>query len=132
MQAGKSTSFIVDASLVLAFLLPDEKQSEAVKIFDQYTSGIIELVTPTLLPYEIINGLKGALLRKRITIQQTIQLTQQFLDLTIPLIETNLQEVLEISIDNKISVYDSSYLYLSRKYNLELLTLDDTLKKPAK
>ena len=132
MQAGKPTKFIIDASFTLAFLLPDEKQSESVKMFDHYTSGRVELMAPTLLPYEIINGLKGAILRKRVTVKQAVNLTQQFLDLTIPLIETNLQEVLEISIDNKISVYDSSYLYLSRKYNLELLTLDDTLKKLAK
>lgn len=129
MQAEKSTKFIIDASFILAILLPDEKQYEVVKIFDQYTLGEIELISPTLLPYEIINGLKGAILRKRVITKQATELAQQFLDLTIPLVETNLQKVLEISVDKEISVYDASYLYLSQKENLELLTLDDTLKK---
>lgn len=129
MPAGKYTKFIIDASFVLAFLLPDERQTEAIEIFDQYTSGKIELIAPNLLPYEIINGLKGAVLRKRINFQTTTKLIEQFLELIIPTRDIDLEKVLEISVKKDLSVYDASYLWLAQVNKVPLLTLDQKLRK---
>lgn len=131
MPAEKYTKFIIDASMVLAFLLPDERQTEAIEIFDQYTSGKIELIAPNLLLYEIINGLKGAVLRKRINFQTTNKLIEQFLELIIPTQDIELVKVLEISVKKDLSVYDASYLWLAQVNKTPLLTLDQKLRKLA-
>lgn len=121
--------FVVDASFILAFLLPDEQHHEALNVLDQYSLGKTVLIAPTLLPYEIINGLKGAILRKRITFKQSINIINEFLYLSIPLIDIHLQDVLEVSTNKELSVYDASYLYLAKTAGFPLLTLDEKLKK---
>jgi len=128
MKAEPSTKFIIDASFVLSFLLPDENKTEVINIFDRYTQGKIKLSAPDLLSYEIINGLKGAILRKRITIKDATYLIDQFLDFEITLSNVDLSLVLSMATERNLSVYDASYLYLSQKEGAELLTLDSKLK----
>jgi len=131
MKAEPSTRFIIDASFVLSFLLPDEDRSEVIQIFDQYTQGKIKLSAPDLLSYEIINGLKGAILRKRITVKEATYLVSQFLDLEIILSSVALSLVLDVAVTKELSIYDASYLYLAKKEDAELLTLDTKLKNLA-
>src|SRR3989344_6308644 len=131
MKAEPSTRFIIDASFVLSFLLPDEDRSEVIQIFDQYTQGKIKLSAPDLLSYEIINGLKGAILRKRITVKEATYLVSQILDLEIILSSVALSLVLDVAVTKELSIYDASYLYLAKKEDAELLTLDTKLKNLA-
>ncbi len=129
MKGEKSIKFIVDASFVLAFLLPDEKQDKVIEIFDQFTRKNIELYSINLLPYEVINGLKSAIIRERIPLEKAVNLINEFLALTIPYEDTDLTKAIEISVKHKLSVYDSSYLYLKEKLGFKLLTLDEKLQK---
>jgi|SRR3989344_2573206 len=136
MRVGKVTKFassatnqfIIDSSFILSLLLPDENQSEVVQLFDQYTSGKVTLIAPTLLQYEVINGLKGAILRKRLNLKEAIVLINQFSDLTITIKNISLTEVIKTASDKNISVYDASYLYLSKLQGIPLLTLDQKLQ----
>lgn len=122
-------SVVIDASYVLAFLLPDERVSEVDVIFDQYASGSIRLTAPVLLPFEVLNAIKSAILQKRLTDKAGHQLVTAFLDLTIPLEDVNLEEAYLLSLKRKVSVYDAAYLYLASTIGSPLLTLDKRLSK---
>ncbi len=128
MKVEKSTKYVIDASLILGFLLPDEYDIEAFIKVKEFVSGNSKFIAPTLLPYEIINGLKNAIQRNRVTLNQALELTNQFIEFMIPLQEIDLDAVLKLAQDKDLSVYDASYLYLSKEKNLELLTLDKQLK----
>jgi predicted nucleic acid-binding protein len=128
MPAGKFTNYIIDSSYVLSFLLPDENQSDVVELFDQYTLGNVGLVAPNLLSFEVINGIKGAILSKRLDLEEAKVLINKFSDLTIALEDISLDGVLEISVNKGLSVYDASYLYLSKFLDSPLLTLDKKLQ----
>jgi len=78
MAESTKVSFIVDASYVLAFLLPDEQTEEAEATFLAFGEGNITLSSPDLLPYEVVNTLAAAVVRKRITKQQAQMLLEQF------------------------------------------------------
>jgi len=131
MRVGKSIELIVDASFVLARLLPDESSLDVDEVFDEFAKGRIDFFASPILPLEIINGLRYAY-PKRITKTQVIDLLEDFMNFKIKYLELNLQKVFEISIDKKLSVYDASYLYLAEKHNYKLLTLDKTLNKLAR
>ncbi|MFN4218628.1 MAG: type II toxin-antitoxin system VapC family toxin [Candidatus Bipolaricaulia bacterium] len=52
---------IVDASVVMAAMLPGEPTRPAAhRILEQFTEGALELVAPSLLPYEVTNSLLKA------------------------------------------------------------------------
>ena len=49
----------VDASFILAYLLPDEKTPDE-KLFAQHNDGEIQFISTYLLPFEVLNSLKCA------------------------------------------------------------------------
>lgn len=122
--------YTLDASFILAFLLPDEHSEEVVKIFREYEAKKVHFISTTILPLEVVNGLKYAI-GKRINKGEAVRLIYDFLGLSINSFEPDLEEVLNISLDMKISVYDASYLYLAKSQKAPLLTLDEALQKLA-
>ena len=125
-----NTKLVIDASAVLARLLPDEKTPREIKnIFRQYQSEKLVLVAPNLLPYEVGNALRSLTLSHRIPTDLAPALFEDFLNLRISYVEIDFNRVLSLAISAKISVYDASYLFLARKLNANLLTLDKRLLK---
>ncbi|KKR32021.1 MAG: hypothetical protein UT63_C0054G0008 [Candidatus Gottesmanbacteria bacterium GW2011_GWC2_39_8] len=127
-MAENIDSFVIDASFILAFLLPDEKTSKVDKIFSEYKDGKIKLLSTELLPFEVLNGLKSALLRKRIKRKEALVLVNAFVNLDITLEKIDIVEVFDIRA-KKLSFYDASYLYLSKINRFKLLSLDKYLIK---
>lgn len=127
-MAENTDRAVVDASFVLSFLLPDEKVNLIDEVFDKFYSGEINLVAPILLSFEVFNGLHTAFLRKRID-QKTVQnLGEKFLSLDIDLYEADYLEISRLSLEENLSFYDASYLYLARYLGTPLMTLDNKLK----
>lgn len=131
MQEENIKTYIIDASFIIAFLLPDESVEYVDKVFAQYRAGKVNFISSPLLPFEIVNTLKEAS-RKRIKDQQALGLLTKFLGLIIEFESIDYEILLKLSMGKNLSAYDASYLYLSQKNNLKLLTLDDILKKLAK
>lgn len=122
--------YIIDASYMLAFLLPDERSEEIEEVFAQYASGKINFISSDLLFFEVANGLKNAAPR-RLSKQKAKVLFSYFLKYKIFLKEVNLKQVLNLSISRNLSVYDAVYLYIAKSESLPLLTLDKELQKLA-
>src|SRR3990167_10275511 len=120
--------FVIDASYVLVFLLPDEHQDQVDDLFSKYTSGDVYFVAPTLLPYEVANALSASIKRKRITKIQAQNLLEAFLDFSFPLLSIQFKQALSLSQKYQISLYDASYLVLSQTLQYPLLTFDKQLK----
>lgn len=120
--------FVVDASFVVAFLLPDEKSAEPESIFDQYAAGNLALFTTTLLPYEVLNVFRSAVVRKRFTKQQAMDFYEAFSQLGIPEEPVDFPACLQLAVERNISCYDASYLVLARQKKATLLTFDKALQ----
>lgn len=129
MRGENIKTYILDASFILAFLLPDEQVERVDDIFMRYQEGVINFISSPILPLEVINGLKYTLARGRINKQTALNLIQDFLMVKINIIDIDLEKTFKISLNSNQSVYDASYLYLAKKQKMELLTLDDKLKK---
>lgn len=126
---GESTKehFVIDASFVLAFLLPDEYIQNVDNKFALYSQNKIHFFSTYLLPFEVLNALKVAVLRKRLDKNLAIKLASNFFDYKITLIKTDLDKSLQFAIKNNLTVYDASYVYLAKSKNIPLLTLDKRL-----
>jgi len=131
---SNSSTVCVDASIILRYVLrPDDSPIQ--KLWQSWTSEEIRLVAPTLLFYEVTNGLyqqqKNNILSPE-TIWQTLELS---LELPITLVnEANLHlKARDIAIRyNLPATYDAQYLALAEWMDIELWTADQRLVNTLK
>lgn len=128
MAAKSEKTFVVDGSFVLAFLLPDERAAVVDAVFEKFAQGQLSLVSPELLPYEVLNGLKTAVLRKRIASPLATQLARQFLALPLTLEKMDGRRCWQTAYQEKLTIYDAAYLTLARTHHGRLLSFDQDLK----
>lgn len=119
---------VIDSSALLSELLPDEKPSRLISqtILD-YQNDQVDLFAPELLRYEIGNVLKSLILSGRTNVESATAIFETFLNLEITYLKIDYSEVLSLAISTKTSFYDASYLFLAKKLDTDLLTLDKKL-----
>jgi len=123
---------VLDASLVLAWLLPDESSDEARALIHR---GVRERIrAPSLLLLEVANALRTAERRGRLRPVARRDLLDDFLSLPIALEPVSSGAVLradELASRHSLTVYDASYLELALSSHSALATLDEALKRAA-
>lgn len=124
---------IVDASFILSLLLPDEDIISLSKnnLFS-FSSCESDFYAPNILDCEVINGLKSAVLSKRIKKDDARILVKKFSKIKINLLEAKKEEMLNLALEYNLSVYDGAYLVCSLKENLPLYTCDRKFYQKAK
>jgi predicted nucleic acid-binding protein len=123
-------ALVLDASVVLKWFLPDEDFAEtALHVLKEYVEGTLELMAPTLLPFELLNGLLVAERRGRISAKVTNGAFAAFLDLDIPLNDPckGYAEVLPLARTYQRSVYDAAYLTIAVQEGIDFVTGDKRL-----
>jgi predicted nucleic acid-binding protein len=123
---SNSSTVCVDASIILRYMLQPEN-APVQKLWQSWISDEINLVAPTLLFYEVTNGLyqqqRNNILPAE-TIWQTLELS---LELPITLVtEANLHlKAREIAMRyNLPATYDAHYLALAEWMEIDLWTAD--------
>lgn len=127
-------TFVVDSSVFVAYLLPDEQLPPQLKqVFQSFsTNKEVILIAPPLLKYEFGNTLKSSVLRNRLNLKSAHAIFSQFLLLNIVYKTPNLKETLNLAIKRNLSVYDASYLQLALSHPCPLLSLDTRLQNLAR
>jgi predicted nucleic acid-binding protein len=127
-NTNQKDTFVVDTSFVLAYLLPDEGGRVVEEMFSKFEENKINFISPYLLAFEIINGLRSATMQKRQSINAAEHLLDCFLNMGIVFEKVNEKEVLRLAVRKAITAYDASYVWLAKSKKLELLTLDEKLE----
>lgn len=122
---------VVDASIALVFLLPDESEKNIDYLFKTFAENKIKILVPEIFHFEVFNALKSAVLRKRINFQLARKLLKIFLKLKFQKREVDWLMAFQIAIKKEMSFYDASYLSLAKKENISLFTLDKLLLKKS-
>ena len=121
---------VVDASVILKWYLLDKAHgAQAVALLQKCIAGELEILAPSLLTYELMNGLVIAGLRARLD-QNTIALSfSGFMSLGIRFYDLSFfaDKVLQYCRLYGRSVYDSSYLALAEQEGVDLITADERL-----
>jgi len=126
---------VTDASVVLKWYLADEEYSQkALSILDKYISNELEILAPSLLEYEVINGLIIAKKRGRIQDSKILVAIDGFISLEFKLKNISLfyPKVIHYCKVHNLSVYDASYLALADEENITFVTADKGLYNAVK
>jgi predicted nucleic acid-binding protein len=119
---------VVDANVVVKWFLADEEfVREARALRDDCLSGVVEVVSPSLLPYEIANTLHTAARRGRLAADDADAAMAIFLEAEIPLHLPPGGRVLQLARQLQISTYDASYLVTAEETGADLWTADGPL-----
>jgi len=124
------TRIVIDTSVVLKWYLADEENGQkALAILDKYVSNELDILAPSLLEYEVINGLIIAKKRGRIQEKKILTAIEGFISLEIKLISLSLYypKVIHYSKIYNRSAYDASYLALADDEDISLVTADKGL-----
>ena len=126
----------MDPSVIAKWVLPGEPyQESAVRLKDDFVSGLVELCAPGFIVGEVANALWRAIKLERISEKDAKQALEALNDMRIELHGTNwAQASQELSIACKLdlTVYDASYLLLADRTKTSLITADKKLYEKAK
>lgn len=123
---------VIDASIALAFLLPDEKETKVDLLFQTLVKDKIKILVPEIFYFEVSNGLRSAVLRKRISFKLARKLLKNFLKLRLEKREIDWLTTFQIALKKSVSFYDAAYLSLAKKEKIPFLTSDKLLLKRSK
>jgi predicted nucleic acid-binding protein len=126
---------VIDASVVLKWFLRDEKYGDrALNLLDRFVRGELGLAAPSLMVYEVINGLVIAQRKGRIAEGKVLSAISGFINLGITFVDvTGLEDrVLHFCRIYDRSAYDASYLAVAEKQSLALVTGDERLYNSTK
>lgn len=126
--------FVLDASIVLAWLLPDEQAEQAEKVVIQ--AMLAGAFAPALFHLEVANALRSNIKRRRIDVGYRDKALEQLERLGVArdresFDPTVLAETVRLSDKHDLTVYDAAYLELAIRMEAPLGTFDDDLRRAA-
>ena len=124
---------VVDASVIAAWILPDE-DNDAAERWIAYEAGR-SLIAPFHFPAEMANVILVAIRRRRITELQAALFRQKVAALDLEIDDVGptslaLQTPL-LAQTHSLTIYDALYLELALRRNLPLATFDKALRRAA-
>ena len=121
---------VLDASVTVCQLLPDESDLRADLVWDRFLQD--GAVVPPIWHTEVRNALFQAERRGRITLPETHDLFLQANDIQVVTDDaTDYDAALRLARLHNLSLYDALYLELAKRSNLELATLESRLGRAA-
>ena len=124
-------AFVLDSSVALAWLLPNEAGEKTDALADRLEHESAHV--PSIWPLEVSNALLTAWRRKRI---KDGDFERCFSALSALPVETDssamLEQVIDIARRFGLTSYDAAYLELAQRRNVPLATLDEQLRKACK
>ena len=120
----------VDASLVVAWLVPSQRSASVEEVWLAYSRGEDEFVGPPFLHAETISAIRRLAFRNFLSRDESLGLVTDFLSLDIPTQWPAglYQRAYDLAVRyHHSTVYDASYLALAELLSCELLTLDQKL-----
>lgn len=124
---AKKDQFVVDSSVVAKWFLTEPDSDKAIKLRDEFATGRLKLVVPTLLFYEVVNALRfSGTFTKAELVTAAKSLSKYRFDIWRP--KGKLLELsAELSVEGDLTVYDACYAALARRISSKVITEDEEL-----
>ena len=130
------SALVIDASITLSWLLPDEASAVAIAVRDDDLLNAEAVWVPAHRRLEVCNSLWMAERRKRLDATGVTQAADLFLKIPVTIDpDTNDRvgrETLALARQHALSVYDAAYLELVLRRGAALASLDVPLRLVAK
>lgn len=127
-------AIVIDASIALAWCLPDERSADADRVLDQLVESGQAMLVPRLWVQETANAIVSALRRGRLTEAQAQRCVDLIAGLAVEFDGTPADQaaLVAASIGNGLSAYDATYLLLAERSGSPLASLDQRLVDTAR
>ena len=127
-------SIVVDASVLVVLVSGDPRREAAQAHLRRWTADDEDIHAPTLVPYEVANGLTRLVAGGLFPSERTSQAWQTLLSLPItyhPLMSGG-DRVVEVALEmRRQTAYDAAYIVLAQQLGAELWTFDGPLARNA-
>jgi predicted nucleic acid-binding protein len=138
MSSGaRPAAVIIDASVTAAWLLPDQHDESARRVYARIRLGELELHAPELWLWECGNIIANSVAQGRMTPADAM-LTWSVLDAVrsrvelTSLVPAQIRAALTLGLDHRLSLNDAAYLWLALSLKLPLLTQNPRLIAAAR
>lgn len=117
---------MLDASVAVAWYLPEEFSRSARSYRDRLVAGSIRCVVPSLHFWEVGNVLRTYVRRHELQPELAREIFELHLDAGLELAEPDRARTLSVALDFDATVYDAVYIALALDHDLPLLTAERT------
>ncbi|MHB1361418.1 MAG: type II toxin-antitoxin system VapC family toxin [Thermoleophilia bacterium] len=126
--------FVLDCSVTLAWMLPDEDEHRVAALLERLATG--GAIVPEVWPLEVANALLVAQRRRRLKEKDIERALRDLAALPISVDQETHQHALGATLslarEYKLSSYDAAYLELARRIRQPLATLDKKLRSACR
>ena len=118
---------VVDASVVAKWYLIEEYSDNAIKLRNDYVRGLVQIIVPSLLEYEVLNALRYSGVYNLDELKRIGSSLNKYGFITYNL-ENDIKDLaIKLALKENITLYDASYIALALKFNTLLYTADQEL-----
>ena len=119
-------TFVVDASVVLKWVLLEAQRDEAVALLDRFESRQVKLIAPTVLSHEVASTLARRVRQRLDSVEEAQRAWAEF-DLRHPIFIGGpelTREAFALSLEHHLNYWDCLYLALAIAHGCDLITAD--------
>jgi predicted nucleic acid-binding protein len=123
-------TFVVDASIVLKWFLPETDSSIADVLLERFLNDEAELLAPDIILVETASALwKRVMIRKELTADEAHLTHRDLLPLPLSFVDsaTLVDAAFSIALKHKHSVYDALYCALAIERHCDFVTADGSV-----
>ncbi|MCX8188240.1 MAG: type II toxin-antitoxin system VapC family toxin [Nitrososphaeria archaeon] len=118
---------VIDASVIVKWFVKEESSNKAIIIRDKYIDGEIKIIAPEILPFEALNARYNKKLFSKDELKEISEALEKFSFELYPLKGEYAKKIVEITVENNITVYGASYIALAILKNTQVYTSDRKL-----
>jgi len=118
---------VADASVVVKRSVEDEHTDAALRRRDDYVDRTVDIASPSLLPYEVLNALRHNPGLGERQLKEIVEALDKYSLWLTPLEGDLARACMENSMRHGISVYDSAYISLGQIREIPVYTADRRL-----
>ena len=127
MERHPKKVIVADASVIVKWFVEEDYTKNALMMKKDYTMGTIDIWSVQLMPFEVLNALRYNQQLGQEEIGKASHSLSKFKIALHPILDDLAELSIEDALKYGLSVYDSSYLALSKIFDKELYTADEKL-----
>jgi len=122
-----SELLVLDCTITASWFIPDETTEQSQKILNGILNQDVSMTVPSLWWFEILNVMKNAIRRKRITEPAVKKALFLLKEIPMKVVEPEKQGqsgILSLTLLENLSAYDAAYLHLALSSGADLYSTD--------